>query len=205
LGLAVLGLLSVGLVTSANRSTYFLVPHWTWLPDSCLPSFLACVASYLAIRPARPFARPLPDTDWPRVRRITLLWLVLWLAGSAIGGLAAGHWIRYRLSYGPAQMVAFLLVAPAQEEFLFRGAIYELAERSQLGVGPWPPIVVSTLFFSLHHLQLHGYHLTSSALLQLGFALPMGIVFGLLRAETRSLWPGLGAHVLTNLPGVMGR
>jgi membrane protease YdiL (CAAX protease family) len=203
-GLAALGLVSIGLVTTANRSASLLAPRWTWLPDSCVLSFLACCGMYLAIRPERPFARPVPGTDWARVRRITLLWLGLWLTASVIAGLVAGHWMRYRLSHGSAQLIGFLVLGPAQEELLFRGAIYELAERSRLGAGVWPPIIASSVLFSLHHLQLHGYHLTLQALLQMGFTLPMGVVFGLLRAESRSLWPGLGAHVLTNMPGAAG-
>jgi membrane protease YdiL (CAAX protease family) len=118
--------------------------------------------------------------------------------------MAAGHWIRYRLANGTGQIIGFLLFGPAQEELLFRGAIYELTKRSSHGTSSLAPILVSSIMFSLHHLQLHGYHLSGAAALQLAFTLPMGLVFASLRAASDSLWPGFALHVLTNLPGVFG-
>jgi len=111
----------------------------------------------------------------------------MWLTGCALAAVAAGHWIRYRLAHGPAQLAGFLLVGPLQEELLFRGAIYELAARSRLGGRPRAPILISTAFFALHHLQLHGFALAPAALAPVGFAIPMGIVFGALRAESETL------------------
>ncbi len=116
--------------------------------------------------------------------------MALPLLGSALAALVAGHWIRYRLAHGPCQLLGFLFLGPAQEELLFRGALYELVERSRLPAGPGAPVFLSTLFFALHHLQLYGFAMTSSALAQVGFAVPMGVALGLLRAESQSLWPG---------------
>ncbi len=204
LALGAVALASLGLVTTVNRFALTLVPGAPWLPDTCAASLIACVAIYFAIRPAHPFARPSRDTRWPRIARVAGVSLVVWLAGSVVASMASGHWVRYRLANSPEQLVGFLLLGPLQEEILFRGAIYELAERNRLGVGPWPPILVATTSFALHHLQLHGFALSRAALGQVGFAVPMGIAFGLLRAESRSLWPGLALHVLTNVPGAFG-
>ena len=202
LWLALVGIASLVLVTSVNRAAGALVPL-PWLPDSCVASTLACLAVYLAIRPRRPFARPLSTTNWPRVRRLSVAWLVVWFGSSTFAALLAGHWIHYRLAETLPQVVAFVLMAPLQEELLFRGAIFELTERSNLG-GSWVPILVSTACFSLHHLQLHGYAVTRGSLSQVAFAVPMGLVFGSLRAQTGSLWPPLAVHVFTNLPGAFG-
>jgi membrane protease YdiL (CAAX protease family) len=62
---------------------------------------------------------------------------------------------------------------------------------------------MTTVPFALQHFQFHPYHLTPAALLQVGFTVPMGLVFGRLRQESGSLWPGLAVHVLTNLPGAV--
>jgi len=199
-----LGLISLGLVTTVNRLAGRLAPDVAWLPDSCIASLAVCIAVYLAIRPARPFAPPLPTTPWPRVLRLSIGWLVLWLALSAIAASAAGHWLRYRLANGPSEIIAFVIIGPLQEELLFRGAIFELAERSALTRDTLAPVAISSILFALHHFQLHGYHLTPAALLQAGFALPMGWVFGTLRAQSASIWPAFVVHVLTNVPGVFG-
>jgi membrane protease YdiL (CAAX protease family) len=105
----------------------------------------------------------------------------------------------------PGQLLGFLALGPLQEELLFRGAIFELAQRSRFGTDSRAAIWISTIFFALHHLQLHGFEFNWAALVQIGFAMPMGLVFGAIRAETDSLWPGLAVHVATNLPGAIGR
>jgi membrane protease YdiL (CAAX protease family) len=175
-----------------------------WIADSCLASALVCVAIYVAIRPERPFAVPLKSTNWGRVRRISVIWLALWVGTSALAALEHGHWVRYRLAETFPELIAFVAIGPFQEEVLFRGSIFELAQRSGF-TGTWPPVLVSTVFFSLHHFQLHNYAINSASLLQVGFTIPMGVVFGLLRAESASLWPSLAVHILTNLPGALGQ
>lgn len=109
-----------------------------------------------------------------------------------------------RLHAGPPELTAFLLLARLQEELLFRGAIFELAERAWPRVIRWAPLLLSTRFFSLHHLQLHHYRLTPAAIGQMAFTLPMGWVLGLLRRESKGFWPGLAVHFLTSLPGAFG-
>ena len=202
--LTIVCVLSIALVTTVNRAAGHLVPSLPWLPDTCLASSLVCVGIYLAVRPARPFGRPPPHVDWRSIIRIGSIWLGLWLLGSAIVGIAVGHWVRYRLANGPAQLVGFLALGPFQEEVLFRGTIFELAERSRLRCGSRIPIMTSAVFFGLHHFQLHQYRFTSAAVSQVGFALAFGVFLGRIRAEARSIWPGLLLHFLTNLPGAFG-
>jgi membrane protease YdiL (CAAX protease family) len=202
LALFVLAPASLVLTTTANRAAgtwlLALAPGWAWIADACIPSTLVCLGAYLAIRPKRPFGRPLPETPWPRLLRLGAIYLVVWLACCAIQAWRIGYWPAY--TKGWASVLGFVLVAPIGEEMLFRGALYELVERE------WPraALFVSTLFFSLHHFELHGFRATNAALSQVGFTFVMGWVFGRFRRESGSLWPGLGLHVLTNLPNAIG-
>ena len=200
--LLLVSLYSLTLVTSVNSTAAYFLPGIAGLADSCAASLLVCYALYRAIDPALPFAPPQPNTNWRRVMRLSALWLGLWLAGSALAAILAGHWIRYGLTYTVPQLAAFLLLAPLQEELLFRGSIFELTQR--ITTNRLMPIWVSAILFSLHHLQLHGFHFTPAAWLQLGFTLPLGVILGILRTESRSLWPGLSLHILTNIPGIFG-
>src|SRR5262249_36631540 len=126
------------------------------------------------------------------------VWLVVWVLACSIYAWRLGHWPAY--TKGFASVAAFVLIASWGEEMLFRGAIYELTERE------WPraALFVSTLCFSLHHFELHGFRAARGALAQVGFTFVMGWIFGRFRKESGSLWPGLGLHVLTNLPNAFG-
>jgi membrane protease YdiL (CAAX protease family) len=202
LALFVLAPVSLVLTTTVNRAAgTWLVAHapgWAWLADACVPSTLACLLVYLAIQPARPFGAPLPTTPWSRLMRLGAIYLIIWLACVAIQAWRLGYWPAY--AKGRALVAGFVVIAPLGEEMLFRGAIYELTER----VWPGAALLVSTVFFSLHHFELHGFHATNAALSQVGFAFVMGWIFGRFRRESGSLWPGLGLHVLTNLPNALG-
>lgn len=202
-----IGLAALGLITSANRLggrglQAIGATGFAWLAELCLPSFLVCLALYLWSRPARPLALPRPDTDRRLLLRLGGTWLLIWVAGSAIAALIAGHWIRY--TTGRLAIPCLVVVGPLQEELFFRGALFELAERGWPASGTWGPIVATTLPFALQHFQFHGYRLDRAALFQVGFTLPMGMVFGRLRQASGSLWPGLVVHVLTNLTGAFG-
>jgi membrane protease YdiL (CAAX protease family) len=173
-----------------------------WLASLRIPSFVVCLFLYIGCRPARPMAPPLPTTPWRVVARLGCVWLAVWLFGSTLGAIIAGHWIRY--TSGTSAILCFAVVGPLQEELLYRGALYEWAERSWSAEHTWAPVIATTVPFALQHFQFHRYHLSSAALLQVGFALPMGVVFARLRQVSGSIWPGWVVHVLTNLRGIFG-
>jgi membrane protease YdiL (CAAX protease family) len=76
-------------------------------------------------------------------------------------------------------------LAPLVEELVFRGLLYGwLASRWGGGIG----FLVSSLAFAAAHVEL------AHALL----VLPLGLLFGLLRWRTGSLWPSLVAHMANN-------
>ena len=76
-------------------------------------------------------------------------------------------------------------LAPLVEELVFRGLLYGWLE-SRWGSGL--AFVVSSLAFAAAHVEpAHAF-----------LVLPLGLLFGLLRWRTRSLWPSLVAHVANN-------
>jgi membrane protease YdiL (CAAX protease family) len=193
--------LTTAVNTTAGRALDFVLPGSSWLARAALPSALVALALYLEIRPARPLARPAANTPWPAVLRISFMWLVVWLLCAIAYALVRGEWRAY--AAGGAALVAFVILGPLGEELLFRGTIFELAQR-QFPSSTWVPVVLSTVLFSAHHLQLHDFHVTPFVLLQLAFTLPMGLVFARLRVLSGSIWPGFVVHVLTNLPYAFG-
>src|SRR5262249_37789052 len=130
-------------------------------------------------RPARMLAVPARGARWRDIVRLGGAWLASWLVCSGLAALMVGHWIRY--TTGVAPLLCFVLIGPIREELLFRGALFEWAERGWSSSSRWNPIVATTLPFALQHFQFHHYQISAAALLQVGFTIPMGIVFGRLR------------------------
>lgn len=200
-GLIVLATASLFLTTLSNRlaaalleSVHFGIGKYA---QTCIPSVIVAMAVYLAIRPAKPFGLPNAQTPWKRVLRVSAIWISAWLACSLGYSLWKSSWDPYVVGIAP--VIGFLIFGPLGEELLFRGAIFELTERAFPG-NEHLPVVLSTLLFSAHHLQLHGFSLTKMVLIQVAFTLPMGLVFGRLRKMSGSIWPGVMIHMLTNFP-----
>jgi membrane protease YdiL (CAAX protease family) len=199
--LLIVGASSLFVTYAANNALRQTLPQVSGIGSSCIASATAALLIYLAIRPARPFAWALTTTPWQRVMKLSLLWLVSWLLAASAWALLQGKWEAYVV--GAFAILGFILLGPLTEELLFRGAIFELAQRSYPATA-LTPILISTVLFSAYHLQLHGFTITPFVLLQMAFTLPMGFVFATLRAWSGSLWPGLVLHILTNLPHAFG-
>jgi membrane protease YdiL (CAAX protease family) len=199
--LLIVGASSLFVTYAANNALRQTLPQVSGIGSSCIASATAVPLIYLAIRPARPFAWALTTTPWQRVMKLSLLWLVSWLLAASAWALLQGKWEAYVV--GAFAILGFILLGPLTEELLFRGAIFELAQRSYPATA-LTPILISTVLFSAYHLQLHGFTITPFVLLQMAFTLPMGFVFATLRAWSGSLWPGLVLHILTNLPHAFG-
>jgi membrane protease YdiL (CAAX protease family) len=137
---------------------------------------------------------------WKQIGRISALWLAVWMTGSIVAAIISGGWVTY--AKGSAPVLAFLFCAPIGEELFFRDVIFELCERA---LPRWSsaPILLSTVLFSLHHFQFHQFHF-ASAIGQVAYSFPMGLVFANLRRNSQSVWPGVGLHFSTNLSGVFG-
>lgn len=197
--------ISLRLTTTINSEAIVLLrqaaPGATWIGYAAIPSCLAALLIYLAIRPQRPLAWAAAGTDWPSVIRLSLLWLTIWIGLSVGVPYALGRLTPYATA--AVDVAAFIVFGALGEELLFRGAIFEVAQRA-LPTSPHAPLLISTLAFSLHHFELHADPLSAAALGQVAFTVPMGLVFARIRQQSQSLWPGFLVHVLTNLPGLLG-
>ncbi|HZJ55936.1 MAG TPA: type II CAAX endopeptidase family protein [Myxococcaceae bacterium] len=88
-------------------------------------------------------------------------------------------------------MTGAVAAAPIGEEVIFRGLLLQGLLRR--GVQMLPAVVASAAIFSLCHVNLVGL----PALFELG------LVFGLLYARTRSVLPGMVAHLGSNLTATL--
>ena len=92
-------------------------------------------------------------------------------------------------NYVPLLWATLLVAAPLMEETLFRGFMIPGIQQSRLGaVGA---IIITSVGWSLMHLQYDVY-----AIVQIFF---MGILLGVARLKTQSLYPALAMHSLFNL------
>jgi len=208
----VLAILSLGLLSIVDNNAYTFArahaPALEWIGRYRVTSLATCLGLYLSTGPARSYQFPVRNAQWRVVALIAGFWfipdlLMLYVARVPVPVLRS-----------TPDLTAFLLTGLLAEELLFRGAIYQLAERTlpctfvSVGVRlPLWPIVASALFFSLAHLQYYGFAITVPALAQLSYTLIMGLMWGPLRFLTSSIWPAIAFHLITNaiaLPRIIG-
>lgn len=97
-------------------------------------------------------------------------------------------------SYTVLLWFALVIAAPVFEECLFRGFLFEGLRRTKIGVGG--TIVVTTLLWTLlHAAQYDQYFLTLIALI--------GILLGIAREYSRSLYVPIAIHAVNNLLGTL--
>lgn len=205
--LILIALVAVSLIltSTANRLAGRLLdaatPEISWIATAAIPSFALIAILYLLGGDRQALRWPMLNVvEGRRAVRLSATWLLIWLSGMVAASFAAGHWITY--AQGVPPVLAFLLFGPAGEELLFRGLIFQQA-RTVWPASAAAPIAISTIAFSLHHIQLHSQPLHGLAAAQLLFTIPMGVVFARLRMTTGSLWPAFLLHVATNLPAAL--
>jgi membrane protease YdiL (CAAX protease family) len=146
----------------------------------------ASISEYLGLRP---------------IRRIT----VLILLGVAVGLLGISFGFdrivqepkdtafmldTYRTSVWPVMFwISVVIFAPAFEEGFFRGFLFAGLKDSRIGV--IGTIALTAVTWALLHIQYSPYGMLSILIL--------GIVFGIVRWKTNSLWSTLFLHSLWNL------
>ncbi len=168
-------------------------PNLAWIPDARLTSLLASAALYIWLRP--PQQRRSLVEDVPPWRGAPLLLLSgAWLIVTAIADFVVHVYLPP--VRGASAVAAFLLCGAVAEEFLFRGAVYGLAE--QVWGKGWKPVLLSAAAFSLAHLQYHSFRLTPQTWAQISYTMPMGMVLGILRWKSQRLWPSAGLHIANN-------
>ncbi len=101
----------------------------------------------------------------------------------------------YRSSVWPALLwIAVVVFAPAFEEILFRGFLLEGFRQAKMGAAG-AVIVTALAWAAMHALQYR--------LLNVAWILVLGIVMGIVRLKTRSLWNTITMHVLVNVVGML--
>jgi membrane protease YdiL (CAAX protease family) len=102
----------------------------------------------------------------------------------------------YKTSFWPPLLwIATVIFAPVFEEGFFRGFLFVGLKESFLG--PIGTIILTALVFaSLHALQYDVYGVATVFVL--------GIVFGIVRYKTGSLWSTMLMHSIWNLIGMIG-
>ena len=129
---------------------------------------------------------------------------VNWIPGSlAVAGGMLGAWsisvltedvelpdemmqMWLQMSNSIAGFLAVVIVGPITEELLFREAI--IGEMLRRGTNPWVAITISALAFSAMHLTLA----------QFLYALPLGILFGIIYYRTGNIVLTSLLHILNN-------
>jgi membrane protease YdiL (CAAX protease family) len=89
----------------------------------------------------------------------------------------------------PLLWIALIVAAPLFEEVFFRGFLFEGFQHSKLG--PIGTVFLTSLGWTVLHLQYGVY--------ELGTIFVLGILFGVARLKTRSIYPPLAMHALFNL------
>ena len=168
----------------------------SWVASIRLPAFLVSVlvVSYFGRESLR----------WPtNLRRYAWLFVVAVIA--LIGAYVLIYIVQVWVPKLPTAggLVIFLGTGLLAEEFWFRGAIFSLTERAYPRHQQRWAILLSAACYGLSHWQYHGFGLTAAAAVQISYTLLLGLVLGLLRRQTQSLWPAVGLHLAVNIVAVM--
>jgi uncharacterized protein len=126
-----------------------------------------------------------------------LLFAILTLLGTLVQSSSSNdNYMIQAYQSGPPVLLwlAVVVFAPAFEESFFRGFLF-------LGIagarfGPVLAVLVTALFWASLHLQYDIYGMAT--------ILIMGIVFGIVRLRTKSLWSTLILHALWNAGALLG-
>lgn len=162
-------------------------PLWSYQLTMSVPWFIVCsVPAAFAFSQSGIF---LYSQLFLRHWRSLLLLSTLVAAGLVVfvllGITQYFHSVKYPL--------IFFLVTPLVEELLFRGWIYGQLEKNE-----WWPVLGSALLFGLHHLQYFSYRPTPFALFQIAYTFVLGLLFGMMRKKSGSIYPSLLTHMLIN-------
>lgn len=90
--------------------------------------------------------------------------------------------------------VVFFLITPIVEESIFRGWLYSFLEK----IKGTNVVIVTSMLFSLHHLQYFNFSLTRFAAFQLAYTLILGLILGKVRKLSGGIHIGLAIHILIN-------
>lgn len=195
--------LSLVLYQAANRGVAdVLWPYrdtvgfvWRWQ----LPAVLAAVALCVLCDGGRSWRFPLRSS-----RRLIVVLSAAWLTVLAVAtfgfDVGTSHWESLRLD-----LVVGLVMGVVAEELVFRGAVFQLAERVRPGrEGSLLsfPVLVSGGLFALGHLQYWQFDVGETFAARY-YTFALGLILGMTRGRSRSLWPPLAIHMVGNVLAVL--
>jgi CAAX protease family protein len=93
------------------------------------------------------------------------------------------------VTWAPMLWIATVICAPIWEESLFRGFLFTGLQNSRVGTAG--TIILTALPWALLHVQYD--------IVQIGMIFFLGILLGIARSTTRSIWSPLMIHSLNNL------
>lgn len=96
---------------------------------------------------------------------------------------------------GNYHMVLLCFLLSTTEEFMYRGVVYRIVERSH---GTVAALVLSSLLFSILHLTNDYFNVASFVAIVIG-----GAIMGLLYTATKSLWWPIAAHFGWNFAQIL--
>jgi len=197
LALVLLAALSLVLVTAPDRGVAGLLWRhredlrfvWEWH----LPSLATAVLVYLLADGGSSW-RP-PRADGGRLRALAGAWLLGVLVATFVLDIGRLEAETVTLVFG--HVVAVVLA----EELVFRGAVFGIAVRVcpvAVGIPFGLTVVLSAALFALRHLQYWDFDV--QATWNARFYTPvMGLVLGVLRARSGSIWPSIALHGASNV------
>jgi hypothetical protein len=168
-----------------------------WLLDLHLPELVAGLALYFATGPAGTWRLPSKGMTPRQAWLVPVVWVGVWIVATGIVVAVAGR--------GAWSKAAGLVVTHVVgQELLFRGAVYQLAERvwpakvdDPDGIAGWA-VLFSGLLYGLAQLQYGGFAVTGPIVWMAVRAFLLGSIMAFARPYFRSLWPGATFHAISN-------
>jgi membrane protease YdiL (CAAX protease family) len=140
---------------------------------------------YLAIK-------DIPLKEYVRWFAIFLVFILSWEGLNVLFDQPVSDWMMktYQTAqYLPLLWVAIVIAAPLVEELFFRGFLFEGLRESWMG--PVGAVLVTSIFWASIHVQYNVFQMV-----MIGF---LGVLLGIAKIKTRSLYITLAMHSLLNL------
>jgi membrane protease YdiL (CAAX protease family) len=121
---------------------------------------------------------------------LSLLFVVVLVVAYASGGIRSPTVPQWKLFF-----IFYVFVSSPCQEFLYRGFLFALMERAGM-CGLAEQVVVSSMLYSFLHIFYRDW-------LTMVVTLLMGVLWGLIYARHRNLWPVMGSHAVLGVVSIL--